>query len=224
VSKTRFIPVILAIAIVPVSAQTGASSNMPHVQVELMNTVKTKKAKVGDQVKARTASPLILPDGTVVPVASPIAGQIREVQADSGGKSSLAISFDQVEIDGKKRPVTFLIRAAMLAGGSPKPAQNGEAISPSDVHHERPMAGRSQTVQDSAEVQTRAPSTRSTPDAPKTSGPYMAAQTGSVIGMPGVSLQVDEDGQHPSKFLSTSPNLELKQGLQLMLVVPAPAK
>ncbi len=219
-SRTRFIPLILALAIVPVSGQTGAL----HVQVELLNTVRTKKAKVGDKVKARTASPLTLTDGTEVPVASTIAGQIREVEADSGGKSSVVISFDQVEMDGKKRPAVFLIRAAMLSGGSAKSVREASAIAPSEVHQERPMAGRAQTVQDATDVQTRAPSTRSIPDAPAAKlGPAVAAQTGSVIGMPGVTLQVDEDGQRPSKFLSNAPNLELKQGLQLMLVA-APAK
>lgn len=222
-NKTRMVLLMTALASWPVSAQTGSSSGIPHVQVELLSSVKTKKAKVGDKVKAKTASPLILSDGTAVPVASMISGQVREVEADAGGKSSVVISFDQVEVDGKKRPVPFVIRAAMLAGGSPGPAQDGNAISPSDVHHERPMAGRSQTVQDSAEVQSRAPSTSSTPDQ-KRSGPYMAAQTGTVIGLPGVMLQVDEDGARPSKFVSESPNLELKSGLQLMLVVPAAAK
>jgi hypothetical protein len=220
VSKTRLALLMSAFAIWPVSAQ----SDVPHVQVELLSNVKTKKAKVGDKIKAKTASPLTLSDGTAVPVATPVNGQVREVEADSGGKSSVVISFDQVEIDGKKRTVPFLIRAAMLAGGGSAPAQDGNAISPAEVHRERPMAGRSPTVQDASDVQIHAPSARSTPDQPAHSGPYMAAQTGSVIGMPGVVLQVDEDGGHPSKFISASPNLELKSGLQLMLVVPAPAK
>lgn len=216
----RFLAVLAAISIVPVEAQTGGA----HVQVELLSTVKTKKAKVGDRVKAKTASPFTLPDGTAVPVASAVTGQIREVEADSGGKSSIVISFDQVEVDGKKHAVPFAIRAAMMAGGSSKGAQDGNTISPTDVHRERPMAGRAQTVQDTTEVQSRAPSTNSTPEAAATPAPYMAAHTGSVIGMPGVALEVDEDGQRPSKFLSNSPNLELKQGLQFMLVVNAPAK
>jgi hypothetical protein len=193
-----------------------------HVQVELVSGVKTKKAKVGDKVKAKTASPLILPDGTAVPATSPITGTIREVTADSGGKSSVSISFDQVEVFGKKVPAAFFVQAAMVAGGSAAQPRDPATISPSDVPHDRPMAGRRQTVQDSADVQSKAPSTPAEPGAPAPSG-ATAAQTGSVIGMPGVTLQVDEDGGKPTRFESTAPNLELKPGLQLMLTLIPPA-
>jgi len=45
-------------------------------------------------------------------------------------------------------------------------------------------------------------------------------QTGAVIGMPGVTLQVDDSPQHASKFESSSSNkFQLKKGLQLMLGV-----
>ncbi len=46
-----------------------------------------------------------------------------------------------------------------------------------------------------------------------------SAQTGSVIGMPGVSLEIDEGPQHASKFGSASKDFQLKQGMQLMLAV-----
>jgi hypothetical protein len=46
------------------------------------------------------------------------------------------------------------------------------------------------------------------------------AHAGSVIGMPGITLQVDESPLHASKFESTGKKLQLKQGLQLMLGVP----
>jgi len=48
----------------------------------------------------------------------------------------------------------------------------------------------------------------------------VSAQTGSIIGLPGVTLQVDESPQHASKFESTGKDLQLKNGLQLMLSVP----
>jgi hypothetical protein len=47
-----------------------------------------------------------------------------------------------------------------------------------------------------------------------------AAHAGSVIGMPGVTLEVDDSPRHASKFTSTGKKLQLKQGLQLMLGVP----
>lgn len=46
-----------------------------------------------------------------------------------------------------------------------------------------------------------------------------AGQTGQVIGMPGVTLEVDNGPQHASKFTSADKDLQLKSGLQLMLAV-----
>jgi hypothetical protein len=204
---------------VPAAAQPARV----HVQVELVSAVKTKKAKVGDKVKGKTASPLILPDGTAVPVTSLITGTIREVTADSGGKSSVSISFDQVEVFGKKMPAAFFVQAAMLPRAPAGQPRDPAAIAPSDVPHDRPMAGRRQTVQDSADVQSKAPSTSAEPGAPAPSS-TTAAQTGSVIGVPGLMLQVDEDGRQPTKFESNAPNLELKPGLQLMLTLIPPTK
>ena len=213
----NIVSISIALAILPAAAQTARV----HVQVELVSAVKAKKAKVGDKVKARTASPLILPDGTAVPVSSPITGSIREVAADSGGKSSVSISFDQVEIFGKKVPAEFFVQAAMMPSGPAGQPRDPATIAPSDVPHDRPMAGRPQTVQDSAEVQSKAPSTASEPAAPASSGAH-AAHSGSVIGITGVTLLVDEDGRRPTIFESNAPNLELKPGLQLMLTLSTP--
>jgi hypothetical protein len=58
------------------------------------------------------------------------------------------------------------------------------------------------------------------PSGPQNNVDGVAAQTGSVIGMPGVSLQVDDSPQHASKFASSGKELQLKQGLQFMLAVP----
>ena len=44
-----------------------------------------------------------------------------------------------------------------------------------------------------------------------------AGQAGAVIGMPGVTLQVDESAQHASKFEWSGKKFQLKPGLQLML-------
>ncbi len=210
--------VSIALSVLPVAAQPARL----HVQAELASGIKTKKAKLGDRVKAKTASPLILADGTAVPVSSPILGTVREVTSDSEGRSSVSISFDQVEIFGKKVPAAFFVQAAMMPGGPQREARDPATIAPPDVPHDRPMAGRRQTVQDSAEVQSRAPSSPAAPVPPAPSG-ATAAHTGSVIGVPGMTLQVDEEGRRPTKFELNAPNLELKPGLQLMLtLLPEP--
>ncbi len=209
----KTIAVCLILAAIPAAAQPARV----HVQVELVSAVKTKKAKVGDKVKAKTASPLILPDGTSVPATSPITGTIRDVSADSGGKSFVAISFDQVEVFGDKKPAAFFVQAAMMPGGAAA-QRDADAMSPADVPHDHAMAGSRQTVQDAVDVQRRSPSAPAGSAAPAESGIH-AAHSGSVIGMKGVTLQVDEDGRQPTRFESDAPNLELKPGLQLMLTL-----
>jgi hypothetical protein len=58
------------------------------------------------------------------------------------------------------------------------------------------------------------------PNGPGNNVSGVAAQTGSIIGMPGVTLKVDDSPQHASKFESSGKDLQLKEGLQLMLAVP----
>jgi len=58
------------------------------------------------------------------------------------------------------------------------------------------------------------------PNGPENHVDGVAAQTGSVIGMPGVTLQIDDSPRHASRFESNGKELQLKQGLQFMLAVP----
>jgi len=136
------------------------------VQAELLKTIKAKNAKPGDPVKARAVTSANLPGGVSIAEGAVLLGQVR-----SADPRSLAISFDEAEMDGKKTPLSLSIRAAMMPGGS-------------ETH----------------------------------SG--VAAQTGSIIGMPGVTLHVDDSPQHASKFESAGKELQLSHGLQLMLSVP----
>jgi hypothetical protein len=138
------------------------------VQAELHTTITVKSAKVGDPVKASASSSVTLPNGVQIHRGGEIYGQVRAVDANS-----IAISFDEVEEQGKKTPLSLSIRGAMMPSSDPaKPSQD------------------------------------------------TAGQAGSVIGMPGVTLQVDDSPQHASKFESSNKKFQLKQGLQLMLAVP----
>jgi len=163
----------LAVGIVAIlcAAQfASAQGSKRLIQAELLKTIKAKKAKVGDVVKARAVQSVVLPGGITIPEGSTVVGEVRAVD-----ENSLAMSFDQVEIKGKTTPVKLSIRAAMM------PEQASFS------------AGR-------------APSTA-------------VGHTGSVIGMPDVTLEVDEGPQHASKFTSSGKELQLKSGLELMLAV-----
>ena len=138
------------------------------VQAELTTAINVKSIKVGEVVKAAAIQTVTLPKGGTIIRGAVILGQVRAVSADS-----VAISFDEAEVDGKKVPISLSIQAAMAPGGdSAKASQNTKA------------------------------------------------QPGAVIGMPGVTLQVDESPQHASRFESSAKKFQLKPGLQLMLAVP----
>jgi len=190
--------------------QTDVTASTPHVTAELENNIKAKKAKPGDKVKAKTISPLTLADGTSIPVASEIYGHVTAVTNDANG-SSLAIAFDQLEIKNKKTPVNFSIRAAMSPGGGSDEGGTGGGAAAS------PMKGGGRSLGQA--VSTPAPTLGLSDQSITEAGAASAAQTGTVLGMPGVKLQVDDTPQHASKFQSSAADLQLSEGLNLMLAV-----
>jgi len=178
------------------------------IQAELLKSVKAKKAKVGDVVKARVVQAVTLPDGTTIAQDTTLVGEVRAVD-----EKSLAISFDQAQIKGKTTPVKFSIRSAMMPGEAPAAATSpGDATSSLDAATpgNRPIHGG---------VPTPGKVTETAPQGSANSGGAVAGHTGSVIGMPGVTLEVDEGPQRASKFVSGDKELQLKSGLQLMLAV-----
>ena len=113
-------------ALLPVAAQTPpAPSTAPDskpqsVQAELLTGVKATKAKVNDPVAAHTMTPLVLSDGTVIPVGSKLLGHVVKAEPDSGDRhvSSIAITFESVELKKAKRPLQLSIAAAMAANAT----------------------------------------------------------------------------------------------------------
>ncbi len=185
----------------------AAQGSKQFIQVELLKTIKAKKAKVGDVVKARSKQAVILRDGVTIPAETTLVGKVH-----AADEKSLAISFDQAEIQGKPTPVRLSIVSAMLPGETSGPTRvGGESSSVDDATPgNRPMHGgvpRPKTVTETA------------PENSSASGIGVAAHTGSIIGMPGVTLEVDDGPQHASKFVSADKELQLKSGLQLMLAV-----
>ncbi len=161
----------LAAATLCWAALAPAQSPGRFVQVELENTIKTKKAKVGEKVRTKVMADVVLPNGRKLILGDVVIGELRAVDANS-----VAISFDQAVANGKKMTLPLSIRAAMM---------------PTSTERER-----------------------------------VVAKAGDVVGLDGVTLQVDDSPQHASKFQSSGQELQLKHGLLLMLGVvegaPAP--
>lgn len=209
-----------------VSAQTspkpgGHDLAGRDLQVELVTAVKAKKAKVGDAVSALTVTPITLAKGIVLRAGSKVTGHVRQVEADSGEAhtSFIAISFEEVLVKkGETVPLNCFVRAAMM------PALKGVAAQGTELGQttaSTPGAGR-----DGMNV---TPSGRNMgmSTGPASVGPLLqsqdaanpaAAHSGQVVGMRGVELQMNAP-EHLSTFRSAHKNLELDEGLQLMLVV-----
>jgi hypothetical protein len=165
-------PSIRAAAFAAAIALSGASfAQSRFIQAELVNPIKTKKAKVGDPVKARSAAGGTLPNGAQIHAGAILLGQLRSVESNA-----VTITFDEVDTDGKKAPLKLSIRAAMM------PAAPGHS------------GGRPSEA--------------------------VAAQAGAVIGLDGVTLQVDDSPAAASKFQASQGELKLDKGLQLMLAPP----
>jgi hypothetical protein len=190
-----------------------AQQPQQFLQAELVKTIKAKSARTGDPVKARAVNAVVLPGAVTISVGTILLGEVR-----AADPNSLSISFDQAELNGKKTPLSLSIRAAMMPGHPPKSLGDAENTSlDASTPNAHPIQGGPAQLSDKTE---NAAKNATTPDSGGVSRPAVAAQTGSVIGMPGVSLQVDDSPRHASKFESSGKELQLKQGLQLMLAVP----
>lgn len=205
---------VIAIATAGCLSLSLVAQHKQFLQAELVKTIKAKNAKVGDPVKARAVNALLLPGGVTIPEGTILLGELR-----AADPNSLSISFEQAELSGKKTPLSLSIRAAMMPGAPQK--SSGDAGNTSlDVPTPNAHPIKGGTAQLSDKTKNAAQNAATDSGGVSQPGRVVAAQAGSVIGMPGVTLQVDDSPQHASKFESSGKELQLKQGLQLMLAVP----
>jgi hypothetical protein len=221
-----------SVALLPTGAQTApapstASDSSPQrVQAALVSTVKASKAKLNDAIAAQTVTPLTLKDGTVIPAGSTLLGHVVKAEPDSTDQhvSSIAVTFDAVELKKKaKLPLNLSVVSAM-ASTAAGAAGNNKMVSPSagPLPYDHPLNGQAyNVVQDSPKLVNNPVGTQSalSGDASSGQGKPTAAHTGAVIGLPGVTLQIEDGPAAVSTFVSAKKNLQLDSGLQLMLVV-----
>lgn len=233
-----FVVVVVCACVSAADSQTGSrragtqrvgasEAGNPTVQVELTNTIRAAKAKPGDLVKARTVTSLILPNQRVIPVGSKIVGHVSEVKSGAGGDSALlTIVFNRFEMKkGENAPARFLILSAAIP----------QRVLPQGAMHEPderlPPAGpgAAQTANMStgdytnSRVSTAQPAPWMVQPVAEGSrrnggGDLRAVERGTLIGMPGVKLRIDDESGEAT-FESASRKLELKSGTQLMLDV-----
>jgi hypothetical protein len=224
---------------------SSSTSQSQALQVELTSTIRAKNAKVGDEVTARTVTALILPNQVVIPEGSKVIGHVT--QASSGVASrnaAIAIQFDKFELKKQQTlRADFSIRSgAMFQRAAPPAAPDDESDGPElrqsptaapDPQHPANMTVGGITYSTETQAKQAQASTSGALQPPVTAqnggsrGDIRAVAHGTLIGMPGVALQLDETSG-AATFVSTNRKLELTSGLQLMLGVeamkaPAPA-
>jgi hypothetical protein len=222
---------VASLALSPIRAQTApgpsaaSDSNPQRVQAGLLTTVKATKAKTNDPITAQTVTPLTLKDGTVIPAGSTLLGHVVKVESDAGDQHacSIAVTFDAVELKKKaKLPLNLSLVSAMASAPAGAPGNN-KMVSPSagPLPYDHALNGQAyNVVQDSPKLVNNPVGTQSALAGDGgTHGKATAAHTGSVIGLPGVTLQIEDGPGGVSTFVSAKKNLQLESGLQLMLVV-----
>jgi len=190
-----------------------AQESRQFIQAELLKTIQARKAKVGDVVNARAVQALIVRGGPTIPEGTVLLGKVR-----TAGGNFLAISFDEVKLSHRTTPLKLSIRAAMMPDG-PQAARDMGSSPPEDSSSPRRAIPSGDFDHRPASAASRQPAATGTAASEASqSGRNVAGQTGSVIGMPGVTLQVDEGPEHASRFAAEK-ELQLKGGLQFMLAV-----
>jgi hypothetical protein len=194
------------------------SSNI-HIQAQLNSSLKLKKARVGDKLKAETVSQVTLANGTTIPTGSAILGEIKSVDA-----GFVTVAFNAVSMDGKRMPLDITLVAAALIGGKEDKPGNAKMDSPSPDNH--PLNGVPRSVAETGADTLKGVShgtlsevNADGSDKANTHATAVAAHPGSVIGLPGVTLAIDEAAPFASKFTIANKDMQLPQGVQLMFTV-----
>lgn len=219
---------ILAVVLVPGSAvaqdsRSGSAERPQSLQVELTKAIQARKARVGDVVKARTVTALILAGQNVIPEGAKITGHVSDVGYSSNqtAPTRLSISFDQFHLKhGRTLTAKFAVQAAVFSPSTgPQPAPDGnKVVEPAWLpNYKQPR--NANTVNTSVRPPQQPDKQQETDDSSSNvQGDLRSLPTGTLIGMPGVTLHVDEESG-AATFESASRKLELQSGLQFTVRV-----
>ncbi len=216
---------------VAASGQAVTNSAPPSLQAELTTAIKSKSAKPGDAISARTVTALIIAPGQVIPLGSTLRGHVRQVEfaSDKPHASLISISFEQAEIPkGPALSLNMTVQAVMMpsASGSQNDGMKTLASPTSGpLPNDHPLSGGAYRLSDTTSTMLKDPASLGHEGITNTNNPaktsntkVQAAHAGSVIGMPGVTLEVSDGPDHSSVFRSAK-SLELSSGIQLILTV-----
>ncbi|MEG9435747.1 hypothetical protein JAO29_06175 [Edaphobacter sp. HDX4] len=124
----------------PQQTQKAEQVQAASVAAEFTKGIDTKKAKVGDEVNAKTISEAKLPDGTALPKGTKLVGNVVDVKAKSKEQndSHLVLALNRAVLkDGKEVP----IRAAVTSMTAPTLSSNTDMAAGGAAMGSTPMGG-----------------------------------------------------------------------------------
>ena len=201
-------------------AAPPSAGTLPTLQAQLLKTVDAAHAKAGDEVQAKTYTPLEF-GAAKVPAGSMVLGHVTEAAPDR-----LVLLFDRIAIN-KNSPLAagLSLRAVMMQTGA---ESTGDQISP------RAMGGgRSTGIDPNPATPARGSDMLRSPQAAAEDsattvfrGPQrVETHNGGVVGVPGLHLTVSADPGTGAVFeTAKNQKLKLEKGLLLMFVVSEPAR
>jgi hypothetical protein len=216
-----------ATAAVGARAVVGSS-----VSAELTKGIDTKKAKIGDEVDAKTTTAAKLPDGRELPKGTKLVGKVTDVRAKSkeDKTSHLAFSLDHAVLrDGQEVPV----RAAVTSMTGAAAAMDAGAMMPSGggAGGGAPGGGATQAGGERSPTNsTPAPQSTvpSAMDGMSGAGQNVAAATISssqpqvpVANMPGVVLSAANSAGSSGSLDAKDKNIALDSGTKMTLSLAA---
>lgn len=180
------------------SARSSSAAGKKHgtLTVELVKGLDSKKLKEGDTVEAKLTGSITLPDGTVVPRATPIIGHVTEAKARSkhDSESELGISFDKIVLSGSGE--TLITGAIVAAAPNPNPLTGG----PDAAANIYTNLNGSTTAAVAQEQTTQ-------------SVPILNDKSRGVLGIEDLSLRPD------GIFISSGKEVKLRSGIRFLISV-----
>lgn len=216
----------------PQAAQKAGQVQAASVSAELTKKLDSKKAKVGDEVEAKTTDEAKLPNGTDLPKGTKLKGNVIDVKAKSKEQndSHMVISLNRAELkDGKEVPISAAVTSMtapaantsmdMPAGGAMSgpvgggTAASGGAAGGSPSGSAAPMP--SQPTMATSGTETSSTSSQSTP------GPMLKSATDRVpVGnKPKVMLSAPTTPESASVLDAQGDNISLDSGTKLTVNV-----
>jgi biotin carboxyl carrier protein len=196
----------------------------------LTKTVDAKKAKAGDAVAAKATLAVLSHGKVMIADGAKISGHITKASARSFGnpESEVRIVFDHVVLkDGGEMPLALTVQAIGY-GGIPLPTEGdpGEhSPYPPPLASQEPSSTRHSSVPqpqplETPEIPRAGPAEHGT--ASSTTNPALDVGSKGVVGMPGLTLSEASQAPRGSAVSSSSRNVKLESGSQLILRVIAP--